>query len=310
MLYQDSPCAAGYITRMRIVRLFGVVLSILTATLLLASPAGAQPPSKLTDHITDTTGALTDSGRAAVNSAVDRLYRDKRIQLWVVYVDNFSRFKPENWANQTRSATGMGNNDALLAVATNTKLYVFSAPGVAADEVSSLQTRQIAPAVSAKDWSGAAVAAADGLNKTESKTASSSKRIWLLIAIGIAALVLVVLVFLILRRRRRRRAAPGIGSGEGQVSIEGPVNSAGRALSSAEARVRQISDYTAKHRRSIGAEAKARLEEARRHLATAHAKAAGNERESIAHARQASMLAAQAQTLANADVLAAHRARG
>jgi uncharacterized membrane protein YgcG len=58
--------------------------------LLLATPAGAQPPSKLTDHITDTTGVLTDSGRAAVNSAIDRLYRDRHIQLWVVYVDNFS----------------------------------------------------------------------------------------------------------------------------------------------------------------------------------------------------------------------------
>ncbi|HEY0226423.1 MAG TPA: TPM domain-containing protein, partial [Mycobacterium sp.] len=54
---------------MRIVRLFGVVLTILTAGWLLATPAGAQPPSKLTDHITDSSGVLTDSGRATVNSA-------------------------------------------------------------------------------------------------------------------------------------------------------------------------------------------------------------------------------------------------
>jgi uncharacterized membrane protein YgcG len=77
---------------MRILRLFGVLLTVLTAGLLLATPAGAQPPSKLTDHITDSTGVLTDSGRAAVNSAIDRLYRDRHIQLWVVYLDNFSRF--------------------------------------------------------------------------------------------------------------------------------------------------------------------------------------------------------------------------
>lgn len=290
---------------MRIVRLFGVVLSIFAASLLLATPADAQPPSRLTDHITDTSGALTDSGRAAVSSAVDRLYRDKHIQLWVVFVDNFSRFKPENWANQTRNATGMGDRDALLAVATNTKLYVFSAPGVAADQLSSLQTKQIEPAVSAKNWSGAAVAAAEGLNTTT----KSSKRVWLLIAIGVAAVVLVVLLFLLLRSRRRRRAAREIEGGGGQVSIDGPVTPAGRALSTADDRVRQISDYTAKHRRSIGSEAKARLEDAKRHLATAHGKAAGNEREAIAHARQASALAAQAQTLANADVQAAHRAR-
>src|ERR1700742_1406564 len=106
---------------MRIVRLFGVVLTILTAGLLLATPAGAQPPSKLTDHITDSTGVLTDSGRAAVSSAIDRLYRDRHIQLWVVYVDNFSRFKPDNWAEKTRTESGLGDLDAVLAVATNTR---------------------------------------------------------------------------------------------------------------------------------------------------------------------------------------------
>lgn len=292
---------------MRIVRLFGVVLSVLAASLLLATPSGAQPPSRLTDHITDTTGALTNTDRATVSSAVDRLYRDKHIQLWVVYVDNFSRFKPENWADQTRSASGMGNNDALLAVATNTKKYTFTAPGVAADELSSLQSQQIEPAVNAKDWSGAAVAAADGL----SRTASSSKRSWLPIAIGVVAVVLVLLVLLLLyRRHRRRRAARGIEAGNGQVNIEGPVKSAGPALSTANARLRQISDYAAKYRQHIGADAKARLEDAKRHLAAAHAKATTNEREAVGHANRASILAAEAQTLANSDVLAAHRARG
>src|SRR5690348_16338124 len=128
---------------MRIVRLFGAVLTVLTAALLLASPAGAQPPSKLTDHITDNTGALTNSGRAAVSSAIDRLYRDRHIQLWVVYVDNFSRFKPDNWADRTRSESAMGDLDALLAVATNTKLYTFTTPpnmpGLTADELNSLR---------------------------------------------------------------------------------------------------------------------------------------------------------------------------
>ena len=156
---------------MRIVRLFGVVLTMLTAGLLLATPAGAQPPSKLTDHVTDSPGVLTDSNRAAVSSAIDRLYRDRHIQLWVVYVDNFSRFKPENWADQTRSASGMGDHDVLLAVATNTKLYTFDVPpkvGLTAAELNSLQSNKIEPAMGAKDWSGAAVAAADGLNKSAS----------------------------------------------------------------------------------------------------------------------------------------------
>ena len=285
---------------MRIVRLFGVVLTILTAGLLLATPAGAQPPSKLTDHITDGSGALTDPGRAAVSSAIDRLYHDRHIQLWVVYVDNFSRFKPENWAAQTRSASGMGDHDALLAVATNTKLYTFVPPKVqylTTDELNSLQFRQIEPAVAAKDWSRAAVAAADGLNKS----ASSPKRNWLPIAIGVMAIVVVLVVVLLLFRARRSRRAAG------HVNIDGSDHSLGQALSTAEARLRQISDYVAKHHESIGAQAQTRLEEAKRHLAAAHGKQASNELEAIAHANGASTLAAQAQTLANADVLAAHR---
>jgi uncharacterized membrane protein YgcG len=293
---------------MRIVRLFGVVLTILTAGLLLATPAGAQPPSKLTDHITDSTGVLTDSDRAAVSSAIDRLYRDRHIQLWVVYVDNFSRFKPENWADRTRSESGMGDYDALLAVATNTKLYVFDVPakvqGLTADELNSLRSKQIEPAVSAKDWSGAAVAAAGGLDQSP----SPSKRNWLPIAIGVIVVVVVVVVVLVLyRARRRRRAARRVDPSDGQVNIEGRVLSLGQALSTADARLRQISDYVAKHRQSIGAEAQTRFEDAKRHLAAAHGKEASNEREAIAYANGASTLAAQAQTLANADVLAAHR---
>jgi TPM domain len=293
---------------MRIVRLLGVVLTILTAGLLLATPAGAQPPSKLTDHITDRTGVLTDSGRAAVSSAIDRLYRDRHIQLWVVYVDNFSRFKPDNWADQARSASGMGDRDALLAVATNTKLYAFTVPpkadGLTADELNSLRSRQIEPAVGARDWSGAAVAAADGLNNS----ASSSKRIWMLMAIAAIVAVVVVVVVLVLYRARRR-AARRVGPSDGQVNIEGRDHSLGQALSTADARLRQISDYAAKHRESIGAEAQTRLEEAKRHLAAAHGKEASNAPEAIAYANAASTLAAQAQTLANADVLAAHRTR-
>jgi uncharacterized membrane protein YgcG len=296
---------------MRIVRLFGVVLTILIAGLLLAAPAGAQPPSKLTDHITDSSGVLTDSNRAAVGSAIDRLYHDRHIQLWVVYVDNFSRFKPENWADNTRSASGMGNHDALLAVATNTKLYAFSVPpqaqALTPAELNSLQSNKIEPAVGAKDWSGAAVAAADGLNKSAS-SATSSKRIWLWIAIGvIVVVVVIVVVLLLLRARRGRRAALGAGASDKQPNSGGRVDTLGPALSIADARLRQISDYVARHRESVGAEAQARLEDTKRYVAAAHSKEAGNASEAIADANRASTLAAEAQTLANADVLAAHR---
>ncbi len=296
---------------MRIVRLLGVVLTILAAGLLVATPAGAQPPSKLTDHITDSSGVLTDSDRAAISSAIDGLYHDQHVQLWVVYVDNFSRFKPDNWADKTRSASGLGDQDVLLAVATNTKAYSFTVPpkvhNLTATELNSLRTNKIEPAVGAKDWSGAAVAAADGLDKSAglNNSAGSSTRIWLMIAIGVIVVVAIVVAVLVLYRlRRRRRAARPVAPSDGQR-----VDSLGHALPIADARLRQLSDYVAKHRASIGAEARTRFEEAKRHLAAAHDKEASNELDAIAHANGASTLAAQAQTLANADVLAAHRTR-
>jgi len=299
---------------MRMVRLFGVVLTILTAGLLLAPSTGAQPPSKLLDHITDDSGVLTAGDRAAVGSAIDRLYQDRHIQLWVVYVDNFNRFKPDNWADKARSESAMGDHDVLLAVATNTKLYAFSVPpqvqGLTAAELNSLQSNKIQPAVGAKNWRGAAVAAADGLDKPDAlnKSASSSKHIWLLIALGVGVVtvlvVVIVVVVLLLRARRRRRAARRGNPSDGQVNSD---HSLGQALSTADGRVRQISDYVARHHDSIGAEAQTRFEETKRYLAAAHGRAASNDREAIAYANSASALAAQAQTLANADVLAAHR---
>lgn len=298
---------------MRVVRLFGAVLTILTAGLLLASPAGAQPPSKLTDHITDTTGVLTDPGRATVSSAIDRLYRDRHIQLWVVYVDNFSQSKPENWADRTRSASGLGDHDALLAVATNTKRYALSVPpqaqGPIAAELNSLRRNQIEPVLGAKDWSGVAVAAADGLNKLTSSAqpTSPAQRMWPLIAVAVIVVVVLIAVLLVLyRARRRRRAARPIGPGDGQLGIEGRDDSLPQALSTADARMRQISDYVGRHRDSVGADAQTRLDEAKRHLAAAHSKQATNDTEAIAHANRASTLAAEAQTLANDNVLAAH----
>ena len=307
---------------MRVIRPAGPVLAILTAgLLLLASPASAQQPLKLSEHITDNSNVLTVSERAAVNSAIDELYRDRHIQLWVAYVDNFSRFKAENWAAKTREASGMGNQDAVLAVATNTKTATLDVSpkvkGLTAADVDRLQHGQIDPAVAAGNWSGAAVAAADGLNKAAGSSKWAMLLKFALVAVGVAILLVVLLVVLLLRYRRRRRAARGIDSGGRpavQASVDGslPQGSLPQALSTADARFRQVSDYIAKHRDSVGAEARARLDEAKGHLAAAHGKQAGDDAgatAAVAHAARASALAAQAQTLANADVQAAHSPR-
>ena len=182
-----------------------MILTILTVGLaggLLAPPAGAQPPSQLTSYITDSTGVLSDSGRVAVKAAIDKLYAYRHIRLWVVYVDNFSGLSAVNWAQRTARASDFGDYDALLAVSTTGRAYAFLVPStvksVSQSQVDDLRRNQIEPALRNSDWSGAAVAAANGLDTTP----SSSGRVLMLVVLGV--IVIAVVVFLVVMRYRRR----------------------------------------------------------------------------------------------------------
>ncbi len=195
---------------MRIVRLIGVFLTMVTlglsGGLLWAPPVGAQPPFRLANYLTDNAGVLNDSDRAAVTAAVDRLYVDRHIRLWVVYVDNFSGQSAENWGQRTFRTSELGNYDALLAVSTTGRAYSFLVPngmqGVSPSQVDNLRHNQIEPALRNAQWSAAAIAAADGLNVSP----SSSGRYVLLIALGVIVLAMVILLVVMRRRSRRRRA--------------------------------------------------------------------------------------------------------
>ena len=72
--------------------------------------------------------------------------------------------------------------------------------------------------------------------------------------------------------------------------------------------MRGVSEFIDTRRGSIGPDARTRLAEAQRHLEAAQDKKATNLAEAIAHANAASTLAANAQSLANADVMSAQRA--
>ena len=80
-----------------------------------------------------------------------------------------------------------------------------------------------------------------------------------------------------------------------------------QALATAQSRVRSVSDYIDTRRGSIGSEARTRLNEAVRQLEAAEAKKTTDIDAAIKHANGASLLAAQAQQLANSDVQAGQR---
>ncbi|BBX62333.1 UPF0603 protein [Mycobacterium saskatchewanense] len=192
---------------MRTARLLGAILTVLSVALLVAPSAGAEPPLRLSDYVTDNVGALSDSGRAAVTSAVDKLYSDRHVRLWVVYVDDFSGDNPTGWGMRTRAMSDLGDYDALLAVATTARAYAFLVPSavksVNATQVDDLRRNKIEPALHNNDWSGAAVAAAKGLDPS----AHSSAPLVLLAALGVIGVAVVLLLVVMRYRRRRRRAA-------------------------------------------------------------------------------------------------------
>jgi TPM domain len=188
--------------------------AVLMATLItalagfvVAPSATAQPPFRLSGYITDNVGALSAAGRSAVESASGKLYSDRRIQLWVVFVDNFSGQSAVSWADSTRAASDLGDFDAVLAVATVDHAYAFRIPNrvktINAGQVDDLRRNQIEPALRRGDWSGAAVAAANGLDRGPESPSSAP----LLIGLGVIIAAVVALYVVTRWRRRRRRAA-------------------------------------------------------------------------------------------------------
>ncbi len=185
---------------------------VLTTTVLLAPTVTAEPPFRLPDYVTDNAGVLNDKQVADVQRAVDKLYSDRRVRLWVVYVDTFAPNGAVSWAQSTRTTSDLGTDDAILAVATNERSYAFLVPSAAAGgsstRVDDIRRDQIEPALRRGDWAGAAVAAAQGLNVTNAGSSGGSMSwVELLIIAGIVLLLIALLMLWSRRRRRKRRAA-------------------------------------------------------------------------------------------------------
>ncbi|MGB6202149.1 TPM domain-containing protein [Mycolicibacter algericus] len=198
---------------MRITRLISAVLAILTAALLVAPSAAAQPPLRLPSSITDSAGVLSQSDRAEVQAAIDKLYADRHVRLWVVYVEVFSGQTADGWGRSTAQLSDLGNNDALLAVATADRSYAFLVSNgiseISTGKVDALRRNQIEPALHRGDWAGAAAVAADGLDAA----AAPAEVNWAPILIALAAVAAAgVVVWLVARQLRRRRHAAALAA--------------------------------------------------------------------------------------------------
>ena len=96
-------------------------------TSVAADSARAEPPMRLPDQVTDPADALSSSDRTRVQQAVETLYSEHGVQLWVVYVKTFNGLGSEQWGSQTVQMSDLGEHDVLLAVATDDRAYRFDA---------------------------------------------------------------------------------------------------------------------------------------------------------------------------------------
>ncbi|MEU8760419.1 TPM domain-containing protein [Streptomyces sp. NPDC048659] len=146
------------------------LLAVLVAVWWLVVPAvpgaRADDPVALSreGQITDRVGALGDR-RPEVVRALDGLYEARRVQLFVVYVRDFSGRQGQEWADATAERNGLGRDDVLLAVATHDRRYGYSVdPGSRFTEaqLDDVARTAIEPALRQNDWAGAAIGAANG----------------------------------------------------------------------------------------------------------------------------------------------------
>lgn len=196
---------------MRIARLLSMLLAILTIGLLVAPSAAAEPPARLATQLTDNAGVLSAAQRANVQRAIDRLYDDRHIKLWVVFTEDFSGQGQNDWARNTMRLSDFGDDDALLAVATVDRAFAFQVPSTVRgeDRADDIRRDSITPALRRDDWAGAAIAAANGLNADPPAAPAAGGISWpgMLIGLGVIAVLAGLVWWWSSRRRAKRRHA-------------------------------------------------------------------------------------------------------
>jgi uncharacterized membrane protein YgcG len=198
-----------------IVRRLSIVASLLILLLVgVAAPASADPPSGLTDQVTDEAGVL-EGEEQEIQDAFDEVEAATGSEVYVVYVDSFDGTDRTEWANSSAEQTGLDSDDVLMAVAVDDRLYgVHYGEEIDPSELQDVLTGDVEALLGQGDWAGASVALADGVAEIEGGTASEAGSSSGGDSSGVATLFVVLLIFalaagawLVVRNRRRRQLA-------------------------------------------------------------------------------------------------------
>ncbi len=150
------------------VRRGGAALALSSALLLgVSAPALAAPPVDLAGaYVVDETGVL-GGDLSRVESAIDRLFEASGAGLYVIVVDRFEGSADAlAWADESAAISGLGDRDALLAIAVDDREYATSV-GVAFPatdaQLASAETDALIPELRNDNWAAGIIAYADSL---------------------------------------------------------------------------------------------------------------------------------------------------
>lgn len=157
-LPRPAPALAG---------LTGALAVAAASVALVAGPAAAEQPSVMDGQLTDTAGVLDGGDEQDIVDALDSLQDETGLNLHVVYVSSFDGISNNDWAPQAATQAGLGQPDAVFAVAVEDREY-STASANSGGPISPSELRAAIPeyatgALGSSDWAGAAVDLAEGL---------------------------------------------------------------------------------------------------------------------------------------------------
>lgn len=185
------------------------VAGAIGVSLVFAGAAVATPPVSLDEgYITDRVGVLSSTEHAELEQRLERLYSDTGVDLYTVFVDEFSEpADGEQWAIEVAIDNGLGPDQYLLAVATDAGMYQLSA-----DDAGPLSDAQldaiytgIRPDLREGDWAAAVRTAAELIEDGGPGGIGST----IFVIVAVIAIIVAVIVLIVVLRRRRAAASRG-----------------------------------------------------------------------------------------------------
>lgn len=234
-----TPRAAYMLATLLIVSV-GVLVAPLSAS-------AVPPPSLGSSYVIDRADALTDGEEASVQSRMVSLREQTGLDLWVVYVPEFTDPPgAADWANETANRNQLGPDQYVLAIALSGDTFSYYLSGDAEDgdlsaaQLGEIEQNRVQPALEAGDDVGAAISAADGIRAAHieagggepapppSPAGSGGPALGPIVLVGLLLLAVAIgLVWFALRRRKQ--AAAGTSNAPTE-SIEDLSRRAGSAL--------------------------------------------------------------------------------